>query len=116
MRKAFALIPVLAAASPAIAVSGFDGNWAISFGQLAMYGVSGEAAFSDGKGSLRFFGGGAASNNNPCLNKRLPAVIKSVTDSEVEIDVDGGKILTGCLTETLILRPGANDSWIGTLS
>ncbi len=113
MRKLFVMIPTLAALSVALAASTFDGKWGVSFGPSARR--SGEVVISDGKGTWIVYGGGVASKQNPCLNKRFPAVIKSVADAEVMIDIDGNSVLKDCLTETLVLHPGADGTWTGVL-
>lgn len=113
MRRLFVMIPMLAALPLAFAAPGFDGKWGVSFGQSTR--MSGEVTISDGTGTWTVYGGGGASKNNPCLNKRFPAVVKSVTDAEVTIDIDGNSVLKGCLTETLVLHPGADGAWTGML-
>ncbi len=71
------------------------------------------AVFIDGKGSVTFYG--PAKWGNPCLGKPLPAIVKSVSETEVLIEVDGKSVLRGCFTGTLALHPGDDGTWIGTL-
>ena len=113
MRSLFALVPILATLPVALAASTFDGEWGVSFGRSAT--KSGEVTISDGKGSWIVYGGGVASKDNPCLNKRFPLVIKSVADAEVMIDINSNSVLKGCLAETLVLHPGVDGTWTGVL-
>ena len=114
MHKPLVAASLLGALSVAFAAGPFDGTWNVSLSDGAKKQV--EVSLSDGKGTWTHFGGGAASKNNPCVNKKLPAVVKSATDSEVAIDIDGNSVVKGCLTETVVLHPGAGGTWTGTLA
>jgi len=114
MKTLFAMIFLLFGTQVAIAAGAFDGKWGVSLGGNGTSKV--EVLLGDGKGTWTHFGGGGASKNNPCLNKKFPAVVKTATESEVTIDIDGGSVVKGCLTETIVLHPGVDGVWTGTLA
>ncbi len=113
MRKFFLMTAVAATVQAALAASPFDGKWTVHVGEAKRTSV--EVALSDGKGTWTMYGSGSISRDNPCMNKRLPVVVKSATDTEVSIDIDGNSVLNGCLTGNLVLHPGADGTWTGVL-
>lgn len=113
MRKKLWALFIVAALPTARAATPFDGKWTVSFGQWSV--SAGEVTLIEGKGSWIIFAPNKAAITNPCFNRHLPAVVKSASDAEVMIDIDGNSVLAGCLTETLILHPGANGTWTGVL-
>jgi hypothetical protein len=49
---------------------------------------------------------GATGQRNPCVGKSLPVVVKSRTDTELVIEIEGARVLQGCLDATVRLRSG----------
>ena len=113
MHKFFPMIALATALQAAHAEPSFDGKWSVQAAQKGRMSI--EVALADGKGTWTFFGGATRSKDDPCVNKRLPAVVQSATDAEVTIAVDGNSVLNGCLTGTLVLHPAADGTWTGVL-
>ena len=42
--------------------------------------------------------------NNPCLGRELPVVILAQSDNELNLEVQGGKVIQGCLDQTASLK------------
>jgi hypothetical protein len=100
-----ATLPLAFAASPV------DGKWWVSLGDPYPRAV--EVILVDGEGTWKFFNSSKAAILNPCWNRLLPVIVKSVSAIEVEIDIRGDSVLAGCFTRTLSIHRGPEDSWQG---
>ena len=114
MRKLMLMIPMATAFHAALAAPAFDGKWIVHLEGMNKSSV--EVTLADGKGAWEMYASGAAAKGDPCVNRALPVALKSATDAEVTIAVDGNSYLKGCLNETLVLHPAADGTWTGVLS
>ena len=110
MLKRIGTLAMVIAFPTVLAATTFDGKWRASIWRSP---GGAEIILIDGKGSLTFYG--PAKLDNPCLNRPLPAILKSVSDAEVLIGVDGSSVLRGCFTGTLVLQAGTGGTWTSTL-
>lgn len=110
MLKRLRILALVMVVPGALAAKTFDGKWRAS---LSRYEGGIAADFVDGIGSVTFYG--PSKWGNPCLGKALPAFVRSVSDAEVLIEVNGISVLRGCFTGTLTLHSGDGGTWVGTL-
>jgi hypothetical protein len=43
----------------------------------------------------------------------MPLTVKSVSDAEVVLELDGASVLKGCFSGFVTLHPGADGTWTG---
>ena len=113
MRKSFVAAFAAIALPAAFAASPFDGKWIVHIDGFNR--ISTEVVLTDGKGTFTTYASGVIAKNDPCMNKRLPIVVKAASDTEVAVDIDGNSVLKGCLSGSFVLHPGADGTWTGTL-
>ena len=114
MRGFVLLVPLLCTSPLALGAGMFDGTWRIAFGGPTHRETT-EVVLVDGKGTWMHYASSGTVKNNFCRNKPLPAVVKSATDTEVLIEIDGKSVLPECFTGTLTLHPTEDGAWSGTL-
>ena len=114
MRRFFLAVSAAVVLPAAFAASPFDGKWSVHIDRM-IHGST-EVVLTDGAGTYTTYASGTYAKENPCANKRLPAVVKAASDTEVTIAVDGNSVLKGCYTGNIVLHPAADGSWTGAFA
>ena len=112
--KGFLPIAILLLALPAQAqqTSTLLGNWSGTFkGRGSELGVAMTVKATGG--TWTFLPSGATGQRNPCVGKALPVVVKSRTDTELVIEIEGARVLQGCLDANVRLRSPNGKSLAG---
>lgn len=56
------------------------------------------------------------SSRNPCANKDLPVTIKSSSATELVLQIEGAKVLRGCLNQAVSLQSADTKSLTGSFA
>jgi len=116
MRRCLITLLIVCTLSSAFAADGFDGNWHVTYRRGSAPGrLRNTVSIVDGKGTWTSFASNGVAKQNACINRPLPLVVKSVNTAEVVLEFDSKGSLNGCFSGTLVLHPGDDGSWTGSL-
>lgn len=103
----------LAAAALAQDAGRFEGRWRGSYDDRNGRSRSAELVIS-GRGGTWIYERDTGKWGSPCLGPELPVVVLSASPEELQLRIDGEKVLKGCGERRVTLKPAADGTLAGT--